>query len=99
MRVNKRRANNYPIPSRLVCQIILWISSSLMYGVQLQLLLGETIIMCHLLMILANLHGFIFFDTNMRFSSIFMIFKTLLNACLIGKLLQCKLTGVGSIST
>jgi hypothetical protein len=48
--------------------------------------LEETIIMLASSMILANSLGFIFFDTNLKFFSVFMIFKTLLNACLIEKL-------------
>jgi hypothetical protein len=44
MRVNKGRAITCPIPNQLVCRIILWTLSSLMYGVLLQLMLDKTIV-------------------------------------------------------
>ena len=66
--------------------------------VLLQPRLEETIIMLVSLMISANLLGFISFDTNLKFYSVFTTFKILLNAYLIRKLLLCKLIGVGSIN-
>jgi len=98
MRVSKARVINCLTLGRLVCHLVLWTSFFLMYEGLPQLLLDPTIIMSVLLMLIANLFGFIYCVTNLKFFNAFVISKILLNSNLVARFVLFKQIG-GRVSS
>jgi hypothetical protein len=94
MHVFVRKLINCPTPSPLVIPLLHWSSFSLMYGDRPLIPLAVRNTMLVLLMITANLHGFICFIINLRCLNTLLNFNPLLSACLIVKFLQFNPIGV-----